>query len=73
MKLEIDELRSENDNVLLLDAGDEFQGTLWYNIYRGWATAYVVNAMKYDAISFGNHEFDKYPKLLNLQIIFFEW
>jgi len=57
-KTKIDELRSENDNVLLLDAGDEFQGTLWYNIYRGWATAYVVNAMKYDAISFGNHEFD---------------
>jgi len=46
------------DNVLLLDAGDEMQGSLLSNIQKGKPTIAVFNAMGYDAATFGNHEFD---------------
>jgi 2',3'-cyclic-nucleotide 2'-phosphodiesterase (5'-nucleotidase family) len=45
-------------NVLLLDAGDEMQGSLLSNIYKGEPTIAVFNAMGYAAATFGNHEFD---------------
>ncbi|MFH2103333.1 MAG: 5'-nucleotidase C-terminal domain-containing protein [Chloroflexota bacterium] len=46
------------DNVLLLDAGDQMQGSLLSNIQLGEPTIAVFNAMGYAAATFGNHEFD---------------
>jgi 5'-nucleotidase / UDP-sugar diphosphatase len=56
----LDALRKDarNQNVLVLDAGDVFQGTLFFNQYRGLADLEFYNALKYDAIAIGNHEFD---------------
>ncbi|GGN98039.1 5'-nucleotidase C-terminal domain-containing protein [Saccharibacillus kuerlensis] len=50
-----------NDHTLLLDAGDVFSGTLYFNQYGGLADLYFMNQLKYDAMVFGNHEFDKGP------------
>lgn len=57
----IKELRALKENVLLLDAGDQFQGTLFYNHYRGQEAAQAMNLLSYDAMSVGNHEFDDGP------------
>ncbi len=46
------------DNVLFLNAGDNFQGTLFYNTYKGAVEAEFLNLMKTDAMAVGNHEFD---------------
>ncbi|MBO9337034.1 MAG: 5'-nucleotidase C-terminal domain-containing protein [Roseiflexus sp.] len=54
----IDAIRREGGNQLLLDAGDVFQGTLYFNQYRGLADLEFYNALKYDAMAVGNHEFD---------------
>jgi 5'-nucleotidase/UDP-sugar diphosphatase len=54
----IDAIRREGGNQLLLDAGDVFQGTLYFNQYRGLADLEFYNALKYDAMAIGNHEFD---------------
>ncbi|PTM94350.1 5'-nucleotidase C-terminal domain-containing protein [Mycoplana dimorpha] len=45
-------------NVLLLNAGDNFQGSLFYTTYKGAAEAEFLNLMKFDAMTVGNHEFD---------------
>ncbi|CAN7145028.1 5'-nucleotidase C-terminal domain-containing protein [Rhizobium sp. LjRoot254] len=45
-------------NVLLLNAGDNFQGSLFYTMYKGTVEAEMLNAMKFDAMTVGNHEFD---------------
>lgn len=45
-------------NVLLLNAGDNFQGSLFYTTYKGTVEAEMLNAMKFDAMTVGNHEFD---------------
>ncbi|KAJ1724835.1 hypothetical protein LPJ61_005699, partial [Coemansia biformis] len=63
MKSAVDHLRSgENvggaDGTLLVNAGDEFQGSLFHTLFRGNVAARVINAFQYDAISLGNHEFD---------------
>lgn len=54
----IDAIRNEGGNQVLLDAGDVFQGTLYFNQYRGMADLEFYNAMRYDAVAIGNHEFD---------------
>ncbi|XP_072534748.1 5'-nucleotidase [Salminus brasiliensis] len=54
----IKELRSREKNALLLDAGDQFQGTVWFNIYKGAEAAHFMNKLGYDAMALGNHEFD---------------
>ncbi|ANU27516.1 5'-nucleotidase C-terminal domain-containing protein [Planococcus versutus] len=54
----IKQIRSENPNNLLLDAGDVFSGTLYFNTFEGQADLPLMNLMKYDAMTFGNHEFD---------------
>ncbi|XP_021430396.1 snake venom 5'-nucleotidase [Oncorhynchus mykiss] len=54
----IADIRSKERNVLLLDAGDQFQGTVWFNYYKGEEAAYFMNKLGYDAMAFGNHEFD---------------
>ncbi|KAK3522692.1 hypothetical protein QTP86_029695 [Hemibagrus guttatus] len=54
----IQEIRRREKNVLLLDAGDQFQGTVWFNYYKGDEAAYFMNKLGYDAMALGNHEFD---------------
>jgi 5'-nucleotidase/UDP-sugar diphosphatase len=49
---------------LLLAAGDMIQGNPWANLVRGKSTIEVMNAMKFDAMVVGNHEFDSGPKVL---------
>lgn len=60
------ELRAElaGQNVLLLDAGDQFQGSLFYTTYKGKDTATFMNAIGYQAMAVGNHEFDDGPAQL---------
>lgn len=54
----ISKIRSEEDHVLLLDAGDYFQGTPYFNFYAGELEMKLMSAMKYDAVTIGNHDFD---------------
>lgn len=54
----INKIRSEEKNVLLFDAGDFLQGTPYFNFYGGRVEAKALEMMKYDAVTFGNHEFD---------------
>ena len=63
-KVMIDQVRGEGGNVVLLDAGDQFQGTLFYNQYKGGAAQEMMNALGYDAMAVGNHEFDDGPGTL---------
>jgi 2',3'-cyclic-nucleotide 2'-phosphodiesterase (5'-nucleotidase family) len=49
---------AEDENVIKLDAGDQFQGTIWYTALKWEPIAQYMNIMKYDAMAFGNHEFD---------------
>jgi 5'-nucleotidase len=57
----IDQKRQEltGKNVLLLNAGDNFQGSLFFTTYKGAAEAEFLNLMKFDAVTIGNHEFDE--------------
>lgn len=54
----IESIRQENPNVLLLDAGDIFQGTPYFNYYGGELEFKLMSMMKYDASTIGNHDFD---------------
>lgn len=45
-------------HVLLLDAGDQFQGSVWFSYYKGAEAAHFMNALQYDVMALGNHEFD---------------
>ncbi len=54
----IEELRNNDSSLLLFDCGDFSQGTPYYNFYRGEVEIKLMNAMKYDAATIGNHEFD---------------
>lgn len=54
----LNELRREEKNILLFDAGDFSQGTPFYNIFKGEVEVKMMNLLKYDAITLGNHEFD---------------
>lgn len=60
----VNEIRSEVDNVVVLDGGDQFQGTLFYNQYKGQAAAETMMAIGYDGMVVGNHEFDDGPGTL---------
>lgn len=44
------EIRKKEKNVLFLDAGDQFQGTVWFNYYKGAEAAYFMNKLGYDAM-----------------------
>ncbi|MCY0096554.1 5'-nucleotidase C-terminal domain-containing protein [Hoeflea ulvae] len=48
----------DGSNVLLLNGGDNFQGSLFYTTYKGTVEAEFLNLMKFDAMTVGNHEFD---------------
>ncbi len=54
----INEFRTEHPDSLLLDAGDVFSGTLYFNEFQGQSDLAFMNYLKYDAMTFGNHEFD---------------
>ena len=54
----IQQIRQETDNVLLLDAGDIFQGTPYFNIYKGEPEIKAMSLMGYDGCTMGNHDFD---------------
>jgi 2',3'-cyclic-nucleotide 2'-phosphodiesterase (5'-nucleotidase family) len=62
----IDQVRAEvgADKVLLLDAGDYFQGTIFFNVWEGSESIMAMNDMQYDAATLGNHEFDLGPAKL---------
>ena len=54
----IDEVRATQDNVLLLDSGDMFQGTPYFNFFAGELEMKLMTRMGYDAATIGNHDFD---------------
>ncbi|WP_454746892.1 5'-nucleotidase C-terminal domain-containing protein [Ciceribacter selenitireducens] len=66
MKTAIDTRRAElkDTNVLVLDAGDQFQGSLFYTTYKSAPIAEFMNGIGYDAMAIGNHEFDDGPEEL---------
>lgn len=54
----IKKIRAEENNVLLFDAGDVFQGSPYFNMYNGEVEFKLMSEMGYDAMTLGNHEFD---------------
>jgi len=50
--------REANPATLVLDAGDTFQGTPWFNEFKGELDVQVMHALGYDATALGNHDFD---------------
>ena len=54
----ISKIRSEEKNVLLLDSGDIWQGTPYFNKFNGALEFKLMSEMKYDASTLGNHDFD---------------
>ncbi len=68
VKTKIDQRRAalgeQGANVLVLDAGDQFQGSLFYSTYKGDAAVQFLNVIKPDAMAVGNHEFDDGPETL---------
>ncbi len=60
----INDARARAENTLLVDGGDQFQGTLFYTYYKGKFTAEMMNELGYDAMTVGNHEFDDGPSVL---------
>jgi 5'-nucleotidase len=64
----ISKIRREEENVLLFDAGDIFQGTPYFNIYKGEPEIKAMAAMQYDATTIGNHDFDAGMDNLAMQL-----
>ncbi|WP_430907827.1 metallophosphatase [Maribacter sp. 2-571] len=54
----VETIRNENPNTLLLDAGDIFQGTPYFNFYGGELEFKLMSKLRYDAATIGNHDFD---------------
>jgi 5'-nucleotidase len=54
----INKIRQEEEHVLLLDAGDIFQGTPYFNVYKGEPEIKAMTDLGYDACTIGNHDFD---------------
>jgi len=54
----VDKVRSEEENVVVLDAGDVFQGTPYFNLYSGELELKLMSQIGYDACTMGNHDFD---------------
>ncbi|GKS10902.1 hypothetical protein YDYSY3_19020 [Paenibacillus chitinolyticus] len=64
----VKEMRAENPNFMLMDAGDTFQGTVFANLFKGESIVPLLNYLDYDAQAAGNHEFDfGYEQLLKLK------
>ena len=60
----VEEARGRADNSILVDGGDQFQGSLFYTYYKGKVAAEFMNKLGYDAMTVGNHEFDDGPEVL---------
>ncbi|UWR23219.1 bifunctional UDP-sugar hydrolase/5'-nucleotidase [Sulfitobacter sp. S190] len=60
----IEEAKSRSNNAILVDGGDQFQGTLFYTQYKGAMAAEMMNKLGYDGMTVGNHEFDDGPEVL---------
>lgn len=60
----VKQIRAEAANSLLLDAGDRFTGTLFHTTYLGQDQIQIMNALGYDAMTLGNHEFDNGDDIL---------
>jgi len=54
----IDRVRAKEEHVVLLDSGDIFQGTPYFNYFGGELEIQLMKMMKYDASTLGNHDFD---------------
>ncbi|WP_026753364.1 bifunctional UDP-sugar hydrolase/5'-nucleotidase [Sediminibacter sp. Hel_I_10] len=54
----LDAIRKDNPHTLLLDAGDIFQGTPYFNYYGGELEFKLMSMLKYDLATIGNHDFD---------------
>ena len=60
----IEAAKTRTNNFILVDGGDQFQGTLFYQYYKGQTAAEFMNGVGYDAMAVGNHEFDDGPEAL---------
>ena len=60
----IADARARSNNSILVDGGDQFQGTLFYTYYKGALAAEMMNKLGYDGMTVGNHEFDDGPEVL---------
>ena len=60
----IGEARARSNNSILVDGGDQFQGSLFYTYYKGKVAAEMMNKLGYDGMTVGNHEFDDGPEVL---------
>lgn len=72
----ITNIRKENPNTLLLDAGDIFQGTPYFNYYDGELEFKLMSMLNYDLATIGNHDFDNgvnelYAQLPHAKIRFY--
>ncbi len=56
--------RARSDTSILVDGGDQFQGTIFYTYYKGKLSAEMMSKLGYDAMTVGNHEFDDGPAAL---------
>ncbi len=65
----IKKIRAQERNILLLDAGDIFQGTPYFNFYEGELEMKLMSQMGYDAVTIGNHDFDKGIEGLEKQLV----
>ena len=54
----VEDMRKEDSDLLLFDSGDFSQGSTYYNLFKGEVEVNLMNMMKYDAATIGNHEFD---------------
>lgn len=54
----VKQVRAEGGNVLLVDGGDRFTGTLFHRLYLGQDQVEIMNLLGYDVMTLGNHEFD---------------
>ncbi|XP_060080242.1 snake venom 5'-nucleotidase-like [Ylistrum balloti] len=59
LKTKIEEFRAAVPNTILLDGGDMYQGTIWFNQFGGALSGFFANFLGYDAMALGNHEFDR--------------
>ncbi len=60
----VSDARARHPDALLFDGGDQFQGSLFYTYYKGKVAAEIMNTLKYDGMTVGNHEFDDGPEVL---------
>ena len=60
----VEDARARSNNSILVDGGDQFQGSLFYTYYKGTVAAEMMNKMGYDGMTVGNHEFDDGPEVL---------